>query len=134
MTLAYLALGSNLRSPARQLRLAIKALRHLPRTHLLRVADFYYNEAWGRKVQPRFCNTVVAIETSLSPQHLLTLCQGIEQAQGRYRRYQWGARTLDIDILLYGHIRMITPQLTLPHPRMNERDFVRIPLAQIISK
>lgn len=131
MTIAYLALGSNLGSPVKQIRLAIKALRHLPATQVLKVASFYYSPAWGRKAQPSFCNTVVQINTCLAPLKLLTQCQAIEKRQGRYRRYRYGARTLDIDILLYGHLTINSPRLTIPHPRMLERDFVRIPLLEI---
>lgn len=131
MTRVYLGFGSNLRSPQRQLRLGIKALRQLPQTRVVRVASFLNNEAFGRKKQPRFCNTVVAIDTKLTPQNLLRLCQRIEQQQGRYRHIKWGARTLDIDILLYGQLTMNTRHLTIPHPGLWIRDFVYLPLLEI---
>jgi len=131
MTLCYLALGSNLNSPERQLRQAIEALRSLPLSNLSKVASFYRSKAWGRKLQPPFCNTVVAIHTRLSPQQLLYFCQKIECKQGRVRKVRWGARTLDIDILTYGSQKIKTLDLVIPHPRMHERDFVQIPLLEI---
>lgn len=132
MTLCYLGLGSNLNSPERQLRQAIEALRLLPLSNLCKVASFYRTEAWGRKQQPRFCNTVVAIQTKLTPHQLLYFCQKIESKQGRIRKLRWGARTLDIDILLYGSHKINSLNLVIPHPRMHERDFVKIPLLEIV--
>ena len=102
MIQCYLGLGSNLNTPARQLRNAINALRALPCTQVIKVAPFYVNDALGRKTQPRFCNTVVEINTTLTPQLLLKKCQFIESQQGRVRKVKWGARTLDIDILYFG--------------------------------
>ena len=131
MTICYLGLGSNLDSPERQLRFAIELIRKLPDSHLIRVANFYRNEAWGRKSQPKFCNTVVALHTRLSPQELLKFCHKIEQKQKRVRKTRWGARTLDIDLLLYGSLQINTPKLTIPHPRMHEREFVLKPLLEI---
>lgn len=131
MTLCYLALGSNLGTPERQLRCAIQALRKNPYIRLIKCATFYHNKAWGRKMQPRFCNTVIAIHTTLTPEQLLTECQGLEKKQGRCRLVKWGARTLDIDILLYGSRKINTPRLTIPHPLMRFRDFVLIPLQEI---
>lgn len=131
MTLCYLALGSNLKNPQRQLRHAIHALRGLHDCDVLQVAGFYASKAWGRKVQPSFYNTVVSIRTRLTPEQLLARCQQIEIRQGRYRRVKWGARTIDIDILLYGQRQINQPQLTIPHPSMMARDFVLIPLLEI---
>ncbi|QRN03725.1 2-amino-4-hydroxy-6-hydroxymethyldihydropteridine diphosphokinase [Legionella sp. MW5194] len=128
MTCVYLGLGSNLGSAERQLRRALDALRTLPDTRLLQTAPFYRNQAWGRKAQPRFTNTVAAIQTRLSPQALLTHCHRIEHTQGRLRQIKWGARTLDIDILLFGSLIMDSLHLTIPHPRLLERDFACLPL------
>jgi 2-amino-4-hydroxy-6-hydroxymethyldihydropteridine diphosphokinase len=131
MIKAYLSLGSNLNYPERQIRLALQSLRNTPRIHLLKTASLYFNKAWGRKAQPDFCNTVVEITTTLSPMNLLKTCQMLEHKHGRVRKIRWGARTLDIDILLYGLHDFINPDLTIPHPRMLERDFVLIPLMEI---
>ncbi|CDZ78296.1 2-amino-4-hydroxy-6-hydroxymethyldihydropteridinepyrophosphokinase [Legionella massiliensis] len=134
MTLCYLGLGSNLNSPERQLRQAISALRQLPDTQLYKVASFYRSKAWGRKAQPHFCNTAVALKTTLTPQRLLSLCKKIEHQQGRIRKIRWGARTLDIDILLYGTVEVYSQTLQIPHPRLHERHFVFIPLLEIASQ
>jgi 2-amino-4-hydroxy-6-hydroxymethyldihydropteridine diphosphokinase len=131
MNLCYLALGSNLKSPERQIRLALKALRHLPSTHLLAVANLYRSKAWGRKGQANFYNTVVLLITRLPPKKLLLKCQEIERKQGRVRHVRWGSRTLDIDVLIYGKRTIKSPLLTIPHPRMYSRDFVMVPLKEI---
>ncbi|WED44372.1 2-amino-4-hydroxy-6-hydroxymethyldihydropteridine diphosphokinase [Legionella cardiaca] len=134
MNLCYLALGSNLKSPERQLRIALEALRQLPNTHLLKTATLYRSKAWGRKVQPSFFNTVVLLQTLLTPKQLLSNCQKIEKEQGRVRHIRWGSRTLDIDILLYGSLTLKSESLTLPHPRIHLRDFVFVPLLEIAPK
>lgn len=130
--LCFLALGSNLNAPERQLRIAIKALSRHPEIVVLKTAAFFDNQALGRKSQPDFCNTVVAIKTLQSPDRLLNTCQQIEDRQGRQRRVKWGARTLDIDILFYGERRIKTPDLHIPHPALLNRDFVLIPLKELL--
>ena len=132
-TLCYLGLGSNLNSPERQLRRAILALSKLPYSQIVKVASFFRNPAWGRKAQPQFCNTVVAVQTRLTPQQLLRYCQKIEYQQGRIRKIKWGARTLDIDILFYGLKKIKTSTLEIPHPRIEERDFVVLPLQELMN-
>lgn len=134
MTRCYLGLGSNLNSPERQLRKALEELRLLPQSTIIKVANFYRSKAWGRKAQPNFVNTVVAINTSLNPQQLLKFCQKIENKQGRIRKLRYGARTLDIDILLYGKQNISVRNLIIPHPRMMERDFVIKPLLDLEKK
>ncbi|MGQ3891055.1 2-amino-4-hydroxy-6-hydroxymethyldihydropteridine diphosphokinase [Legionella sp. CNM-4043-24] len=129
----YLALGSNLKHPQRQLRRAMQHISAMPGTILLRTSSLYFNKAWGRKAQPDFYNAAVAIQTRLTPRQLLAHCQAIEQEQGRYRKVRWGARTLDIDILLYGQQRIGTHNLIIPHPGLMQRDFVLTPLLEIAS-
>lgn len=131
MIKSWLALGSNLDSPERQLRQAINLLRKLPQSSLSAVAPIYKNKAIGRKALPDYCNTVVLINTSLTPTQLLKQCQKIEKQQGRVRKVRWGSRTLDIDILYYGNRTIKTPKLEIPHPRIHERDFVLIPLSML---
>lgn len=132
MTRCYLSLGSNLRSPERQLRQALEKIRKLPKTRITKVSPLYFSDAVGRRAQPAYCNSVVEIETSHAPEALLDHCLAIEKKQQRVRKVRWGARTLDIDILLYGQ-QTIQQQhrLTIPHPRMLERDFVLKPLFKI---
>ncbi|MBA2656914.1 MAG: 2-amino-4-hydroxy-6-hydroxymethyldihydropteridine diphosphokinase [Tatlockia sp.] len=133
MTLCYLGLGSNLGSPERQIRKALHALRLVPDSNIRKVAKFHYSKAWGRRGVPDYCNTVIALNTRLNPQSLLRFCQKIEYHQGRIRQVRWGARTLDIDILLYGSQTIKTKDLKIPHPRMYQRDFVMIPLLEIAN-
>lgn len=132
MNFCLLALGSNLNAPKRQLFLAINSIKKLPKTHVLRVAPYYRNSPWGKKVIPDYYNTVVLIQTYLTPIDLLHYCQTIENLQMRVRREKNAARTIDIDILDYSARKIQLPELTLPHPKMAERDFVQIPLQHVL--
>lgn len=127
----YVGLGSNLDEPLNQVHRAIEALRQHPAIHLLRRSPWYGSKAVGPGDQPDYVNGVIELETSLKPEALLTVLQGIEQAQGRVRELRWGARTLDLDILLYGDLCHNTPDLQIPHPRLAERAFVLAPLADL---
>ncbi|MEZ0121840.1 MAG: 2-amino-4-hydroxy-6-hydroxymethyldihydropteridine diphosphokinase [Candidatus Reddybacter sp.] len=127
----YLGLGSNLNSPPRQIKAALKAIAKLPGTRLECCAPWYQSIAIGPGSQPRYINTVAAIDTVLKPRTLLKALQGIEIQQGRKRIVRWGPRTLDIDILLYAKQTLNTRQLLIPHPRLGERNFVLYPLADI---
>lgn len=141
--LAYIGLGSNLGKPLQQLQRACRALAVLPHSRLCLCSPFYRSQplptgrAAGQGVvaaaqQPEYINAVAALETGLRPLELLEALQVIEQAQGRERDGQrWSARTLDLDILLYGQEIITNPRLTVPHPGMAEREFVLYPLAQI---
>ncbi len=131
MITSYLALGSNLRSPERQLRQAVVRLKKIPKTTVITLSNIHFSPAAGRRAQPPYCNSVIEIRTCLSPQALLRHCLTIEKKQHRVRKVRWGARTLDIDILLYGQRTIHSHCLTIPHPRMHERDFVLKPLFSI---
>jgi 2-amino-4-hydroxy-6-hydroxymethyldihydropteridine diphosphokinase len=131
MTPAYIGLGSNLQEPLRQLRAALQAIARLPSSQLLRVSSTYRSAAVGPGEQPDYLNAVLQLETALQPAELLTALQAIEVAQGRVRRVRWGARSLDLDILLYGDRQIATPSLTVPHPELQRRNFVLYPLAEI---
>lgn len=131
MIRCYLGLGSNLKSPERQLRQALTKIKKLPRCSLTQISSVYTNPAVGLKAQPNFCNMVVSLKTSLPPEKLLQYCQAIELKHQRIRKKKWGARTLDIDLLLYGDQKIHTPFLTIPHPQMLNRDFVMIPLLEL---
>jgi 2-amino-4-hydroxy-6-hydroxymethyldihydropteridine diphosphokinase len=128
---AYIALGSNLGEPVGQIRRALRALADLPRTRLVRHSSFYRNPPAGGLDQPEFVNAVAEIETRIEPRDLLDRLLDIERTQGRVRDFPSAPRTLDLDILLYGGRRIAEPGLTVPHPRMLERAFVMIPLAEI---
>jgi len=128
---AYIALGSNLGHPLSQLRTALASLAALPHTELQSVSSGWRSAAVGPGEQPDYLNAVAMITTELAPDALLQALQHIEAAQGRERTEHWGPRTLDLDILLYGDLVISTAQLTVPHPRMGERNFVLYPLREI---
>ncbi len=128
---AFIALGSNLGGSAVQIRSALRALEKLPDTRLVRESSFYRNPPEGGLDQPAFVNAVAEIETRLAPRALLDRLLEIERAHGRVRDYPNAPRTLDLDIALYGDSVIQEPGLTVPHPRMRERAFVLVPLAEI---
>lgn len=131
MTLAYVALGSNLGDPRQQVLDAMAALDGLPDTCVLQRSALYRTAPWGVLEQPPFINAVVELETALSPQALLQHLLAIEQRAGRIRAERNGPRTLDLDLLHVDGVRRDDPQLTLPHPRMAERAFVLLPLNDV---
>ena len=134
MTPVYIALGSNLQEPARQLFLAVTAVSQLPESRIERVSSTYRSAAVGPGTQPDYLNAVLLLGTHLSPLRLLDALQQIEHAQGRVRGERWGARTLDLDILLYGDSQIDSERLTIPHPAMRQRNFVLYPLAEIAER
>ena len=131
--LAFIALGSNLNNPMKQVTLAIAALGELPETQVIAVSNWYQSRAVGPGEQPDYINGVAKIATGLAPVDLLKALQKIEIAHGRTRDLQqrWLARTLDLDILLYGNRILQSPELTIPHPRIAQRNFVLQPLADL---
>ena len=134
MTTAYVALGSNLDNPAAQLRTALHELSATPHCQLEAVSRAYSSAAVGPGEQPDYLNAVAKVTTSLTPSQLLQATQAIENKAGRIRKQRWGARTLDLDIILYGLQKVQTNKLQIPHPRMNERNFVLYPLAEIAGE
>jgi 2-amino-4-hydroxy-6-hydroxymethyldihydropteridine diphosphokinase len=128
---AFIALGSNLDDPPAQIRRALLTLAALPETRLVRRSSLYGNPPVGHLDQPDFVNAVAQIETRLGPRELLAQLLDIERACGRVRDYPNAPRTLDLDVLLYGELALEKPGLTLPHPRMLQRAFVLVPLAEI---
>ena len=128
---AFVALGSNLGDPAQQIRSALRALAALPGTQLVRQSSFYRNPPEGGLAQPEFVNAVAQIETRAGPRDLLDRLLEIERAHGRKRDQPNASRTLDLDVVLYGDRVVSEPGLTIPHPRMLERAFVLVPLAEI---
>ena len=128
---SYIALGSNLQNPLVQLRSAVRALAALPDSGLAGISPCYQSEAVGPGEQPQYLNAVARLETALPPLILLDALQEIENRHGRQRNVRWGARTLDLDILLYGCEVIEEPRLTVPHPSMFERNFVLYPLIEL---
>jgi 2-amino-4-hydroxy-6-hydroxymethyldihydropteridine diphosphokinase len=117
--------------PDTQIRAACKALSCLPQGRLLSVSSLYRTAPVGPQDQPDYLNAVALLETAQAPHALLRQLQCIEQAQGRVRIQRWGARTLDLDLLLYDDLVLNTPDLQIPHPRMHERHFVLAPLLEL---
>lgn len=127
----FIGIGSNLDEPATQIQRALDALSHIESSILGPVSPLYSNPAVGPGQQPDYLNAVAELRTSLDALTLLSNLQRIELAQGRIRTERWGARTLDLDLLLYGDAVIDLPQLRVPHPRLCERNFVLYPLHDI---
>lgn len=127
---AYIGLGSNLANPIAQLQTALTTLASSPNIALINQSSFYQSDSL-LDGQPQYINAVAQIETTLSPEHLLDALQQIEQQQGRERKERWGARTLDLDIILYSNLQINTNRLTIPHSQLALRSFVLVPLLEI---
>lgn len=127
---AYIALGANLGDAVATVRAALQVLHTLPHTEVVAASSLYRTAPWEAS-GPDFINAVAQIRTTLAPLALLHAVQALEQQAGRERPYRNAPRTLDLDVLLYGDVRVDTPELMVPHPRMLERAFVLVPLAEI---
>lgn len=129
---AWIGLGANLGDRAAALEAALERLRHTEQTSVGAVSRFYVTPPWGDTEQPEFLNAVARLRTTLEPQRLLAGLQGIETELGRVRGdRRWGPRVIDLDLLLYGERRIHRPDLEVPHPRIGQRAFVLVPLAEI---
>ncbi len=135
---AYVALGANLGDAASAVRQAMQALDRLPLTRVTRRSSLYKtapittgSESAAQSAGADYINAVVALDTGLAAPVLLRQMQQLEQAAGRERPYRDAPRTLDLDLLLYGSARIESKELTVPHPRMAQRAFVLVPLAEI---
>lgn len=131
MNQSFIALGSNLQQPNTQLNNAIQSIQKLG--EVVAVSPFYQSTAIGPGTQPDYLNAVLQLDTPLEPQPLLKALQAIELAQGRKRSVANAARTLDLDILLFNQQSITSKTLTVPHPRMLERNFVIYPLHDIAA-
>ncbi|TWG93822.1 2-amino-4-hydroxy-6-hydroxymethyldihydropteridine diphosphokinase [Mesorhizobium sp. J18] len=127
----FLGLGGNIGDPARAMADALQALDATLGTSVAAVSSLHRTPPWGKVDQPDFLNIVAEIRTDLRPHALLQLCLDIERSQRRIRRERWGPRTIDIDILIYDDLNISEEGLEIPHPRMAERAFVLVPLAEI---
>ena len=130
MSFAYIALGSNLGDKEKNLRRALLLLTQQG-VEVVRVSSFLSTEPYGVTDQPQFLNAVACVRTSLAPLALLDVLLATELAMGRVRLRHWGERNIDLDLLLYEDVVLDTPRLCLPHPDMQNRDFVLLPLAEI---
>jgi 2-amino-4-hydroxy-6-hydroxymethyldihydropteridine diphosphokinase len=133
MASALIALGGNVGDVRATFKKAIVEICRTAEAALLARSSDYTTPPWGDEQQARFVNACIEIETGLAPLALLKVLQRVEQAFGRERSKQrpWGPRTLDLDLIAYDDVAMDLPKLTLPHPRLFERAFVLVPLAEI---
>jgi len=135
MANAYVGLGSNLGDREGTLRQAIRLLGQLDGVEVAAVSSFHETEpVGGPPGQPRFLNAAAWLRVDIAPEALLDHLMAVEAALGRERREHWGPRTLDLDLLLYDDQAITTSRLTVPHPRMHEREFVLAPLAEIAPR
>lgn len=130
---ACIGLGGNVGDVPATLDAAMAAIAALPGTRVLLVSGHYATPAWGGIVQPDFVNAAAVLDTALEPMDLLDGLLAIERKAGRdrSRELRWGPRTLDLDLLLYGDVVLDSPRLSLPHPRLHERAFALLPLAEV---
>ncbi len=133
MNRVFIGLGSNLDDPLLQIKQAIEQLKQLKTISVIDVSSFYRSAPMGPQDQPDYINAVVEVTTSLTAEQLLDELQEIENKQERVRSQRWGARTLDLDILLYGEKVINTPRLTVPHIGISERNFVLYPLSDLVD-
>jgi 2-amino-4-hydroxy-6-hydroxymethyldihydropteridine diphosphokinase len=129
---AYIGIGSNLGDPEANVRAGAGALRRLADSILVAASSLYRTAPIGITDQPDFINAVVALDTRLAPRAMLQGLHAIERIHGRTRSpVRGGPRSLDLDLLLYGELRVVEADITLPHPRLHERAFVLVPLHEI---
>lgn len=148
MNVAYIGLGSNLNQPETQIAIAIGSISTLPEIQLIARAPLYKSSPVGPQDQPDFINTAIKIRTTFSPDALLSALQHIERSQGRVKTRHWGERSIDLDILLYSNLlydnqlydnqlhnnqpnQNSSSRLIIPHPELQNRDFVLKPLLDI---
>ena len=127
----YLSIGSNLGDRLANIQSAITSLSECVQP--LAQSSVYETEPWGFSDQPKFFNLALKGETELSPLDLLTYLKGIETSMGRTETFRYGPRIIDLDILFYDDLVMESAELTIPHPRIAERAFVLVPLAEIAA-
>ncbi|WP_290703179.1 2-amino-4-hydroxy-6-hydroxymethyldihydropteridine diphosphokinase [Amphritea sp.] len=127
----FIGLGSNLENPVTQVATALLELERLDQCRNLIHSSLYRSDPVGPPGQPDYINAVASLETSLQPLELLDAMQAIEQQHQRIRIQHWGPRTLDLDLLLFGDQLINNDRLTVPHPYLQERNFVLFPLAEI---
>jgi 2-amino-4-hydroxy-6-hydroxymethyldihydropteridine diphosphokinase len=127
----FLSLGGNLGDPAGAMGEALRLLDADAGTEVVAVSSLYRTPPWGKLDQPDFLNVAAEIHTDRAPRAFLDLCLDAERRLKRERRERWGPRLIDIDVLLFGSLSLHEPGLDIPHPRMTERAFVLVPLAEI---
>ncbi|MBI5017452.1 MAG: 2-amino-4-hydroxy-6-hydroxymethyldihydropteridine diphosphokinase [Deltaproteobacteria bacterium] len=134
MARAHVAFGGNVGEVEANLRRALEAVVRLPKTRIVRVSSLYRTAPVGVVDQAPFVNGALAADTEIEPEALLAGLLAIERSLGRTRERRWGPRTVDLDILLWEQRVVRTPDLEVPHPRLQERAFVLVPLAEIAAE
>jgi len=129
MPLARIGIGANLGNAVHTVQIALSELNRYGR--VVRTSSLYETKPWGVKNQPDFINAAALLETALTPRELLGELKKLEAELGREQTYRWGPRVVDFDILAYDDCTIDEPDLVVPHPRMHERAFVLVPLAEI---
>lgn len=127
----FVGLGGNIGDPEIAMSAALKAFAASPDIDIVGVSSLYRTPPWGNLDQPDFLNAVAELRCKLSPHDLMNLCLEIEQNLKRSRGEKWGPRTIDLDIVAFGERTIDEPGLTVPHPRLHERAFVLMPMAEI---
>ncbi|MBI5903708.1 MAG: 2-amino-4-hydroxy-6-hydroxymethyldihydropteridine diphosphokinase [Deltaproteobacteria bacterium] len=127
----YIAIGSNLGHRAANCARAVELIGRLKDTEVVGKSSLYETEPWGISDQGRFINAAVEVRTSLEPEELFRALKSIEAGMGRKDAGRWGPRIIDLDIIFYGDMVVEKEGLTIPHPRLQERAFVLVPLNEI---
>ena len=130
-TIAYIGIGSNLGTPGKNCIEAIEKISNTKDIKIISRSSFYQTEPIGEVQQDWFVNSAIKIKTNLSPTHLLSALLNIESVMGRTREEKWGPRLIDLDLLFYGNLILGKKGLTLPHPEIQKRKFVLIPMSEI---
>lgn len=131
MNQVFIGIGSNQNHPHFRIYRALKQINRIHDTRLIQSSNLYESIPLGPKFQPNFINAVAEIRTNLSPNKLLSQLQNLERLHNRKKTKRWGPRSLDLDILIYDQVIMDTEELTIPHPGIEYREFVLIPLFEI---
>jgi 2-amino-4-hydroxy-6-hydroxymethyldihydropteridine diphosphokinase len=134
LNVVYISLGGNIGDPIQAIKQALKKIDDHEKCTLQAVSSFWNTPPWGVVDQPDFINACAKLTTSLTPQQFLDICLCIERDLLRVRDAVWGPRTIDIDILLFGSIKITEKGLIIPHPQLTKRAFVLVPLAEIAPK
>ena len=131
---ALLGIGTNIGDKLKNIDDALASLSLVPNINVIRCSSVYDTAPWGYTEQDNFYNVVCEVETELTPNALLGVCLGIEAAMGRVRQFKNGPHIIDLDVLLCENIVVDSKELTVPHPRIGERDFVLVPMAELYSE
>ncbi len=127
----YLSFGTNTGNRKKNILKALSVLKGYKGITVIKTSTVYESNAWGYTKQKAFYNSVVKIETNIPPKKLLSVCKKIEKRMKRVKKFKWGPRIIDIDILIYKRLKIYTKNLTIPHKYITQRIFVVVPLAEI---